>query len=216
MSEAARILGMPSATVRAWSCGYPYKSSTGGSRQFEPLITPADVKSKLLSFANLCELHVLSAIRKRHRVSLPKVRASLEFVQTKLNSARPLLDTQFRTNGIDLFVEHASTLLNVSSDGQQALRGDFERALSRIERDSSGTPIRLFPFTRVSGGDATRAVVVDPMLAFGRPIISGAGVKTDVIRSRFNAGDSIAEMAADYCVEAESIEEALRFEQLAA
>jgi uncharacterized protein (DUF433 family) len=59
-------------------------------------------------------------------------------------------------------------------------------------------------------------VVVDPTRAFGRPVISGAFVRTEVVEDRFRAGDTIDQMAADYDVPASVIEEALRFERLRA
>lgn len=210
-SEAARILGLPLATLKAWSFG----QASGSGRRFQPVIKSANKTAKLLSFANLCELHVLSAIRRNHKIPLPKVRASLDYVQGKLGSDRPLLDRDFKTNGIDLFVQHATKLLNVSQQGQQALRGEFEMALARIERDKKGAPIRLFPFSRSSGTatDQPRTVVIDPRMAFGRPVILEVAVPTGIIVDRFRAGDSLAEMAGDYGVAEADIEEALRFEQ---
>lgn len=209
-TEAARILGLPVATLKAWSFG----QASGAGKRFRPVIVAADGSRKLLSFANLCELHVLSAIRRHHRISLPKVRSSLDYVQAQLGSGRPLLDRDFKTNGVDLFVRHASKLLNVSQQGQQALRGEFELALARIERDRRGTPVRLFPFSRSAiGGEQPRTVVVDPRLSFGRPVISTVAVPTGIIVDRFRAGDSLAEMAGDYGVAEADIEEALRFEQ---
>jgi uncharacterized protein (DUF433 family) len=214
-SEAARILGLPAATLKAWSFGQAYRAHSGAKRRFQPVIMPADKKTRLLSFANLCELHVLSAIRRNHKIPLPKVRASLEYVRAQLGSDRPLLDRDFKTNGIDLFVRHASRLLNVSQQGQQALRGEFELALARIERDNSGMPIRLFPFSRSKSSEKQqpKTVVIDPRLAFGRPVISKVAVPTAIIVDRFRAGDSLAEMAGDYGVAEADIEEALRFEQ---
>ncbi|MBN8473702.1 DUF433 domain-containing protein [Sulfuritalea sp.] len=214
-SEAARILGLPVATLKAWSFGQVNRTPAGELRKFHAVIRPADAKRRLLSFANLCELHVLSAIRRQHKVSLPKVRASVEYVREKLGSDRPLLDRDFKTNGVDLFVRHASKLLNVTKQGQEALRGDFELALARIERDGRGAPIRLFPFSRSSQTERNqpRTVVIDPHLAFGRPVISQIAVPTAIIIDRFRAGDSMAEMAGDYGVREEDIEEALRFEQ---
>lgn len=214
-SEAARILGLPVATLKAWSFGQTNRTHSGEVRKFHAVIRPADARHRLLSFANLCELHVLSAIRRKHKVSLPKVRASVDYVKRKLGSERPLLDRDFKTNGIDLFVTHASTLLNVSRQGQEALRGEFEHALARIERDRSGTPIRLFPYSRSSMADKNqpKTVVIDPRLAFGRPVISEVAVPTAIIIDRFRAGDSVTEMAGDYGVGKEEIEEALRFEQ---
>ncbi len=205
------MLGLPLATLKAWSFG----QASGGGRHFQPVINPADQPAKLLSFVNLCELHVLSAIRRNHKIPLPKVRASLDYVQEKLGSERPLLDRDFKTNGIDLFVQHATKLLNVSKQGQQALRGEFEMALARIERDKKGAPIRLFPFSRSLSSEKQqpKTVVIDPRLAFGRPVISKVAVPTAIIVDRFRAGDSLAEMAGDYGVAAADIEEALRFEQ---
>ena len=214
-SEAARILGLPVATLKAWSFGQINRAPSGEARKFHAVIRPADARRRLLSFANLCELHVLSAIRRQHKVSLPKVRASVDYVKRKLGSERPLLDRDFKTNGIDLFVSHASTLLNVTRQGQEALRGEFEHALARIERDRSGAPIRLFPFSRSSLADKNqpKTVVVDPRLAFGRPVISAIAVPTAIIIDRFRAGDSMTEMAEDYGVATKDIEEAIRFEQ---
>lgn len=214
-SEAARILNLSVNTVRAWCFGQNYRSAAGAPKRFQPVIEPADLKGRLLSFANLCELHVLSAIRRSHKIPLPKVRESVEYLRTELDSARPLIDQQFHTNGIDLFVEHASRLLNVSRQGQEALRGDFQQALARIERDRRGSPIRLFPFSRTSLSDKEqpKAIVIDPRLSFGRPVLSSVAIRTDVIVGRFRAGDSMMEMAKDYGVDEKEIEEALRFEQ---
>lgn len=213
--EAAHILNLPAATLKAWCFGQGYRSNSGASKRFQPVIRPADGAARLLSFANLCELHILSAIRRQHKIPLPKVRDSMAYVRSKLGCERPLIDRQFRTNGIDLFVEHASKLLNVSKQGQEALRGEFELALARIERNHDGVPVRLFPFSRSSATDKVqpKTVVIDPRLSFGRPVLSKVAVPTEVIVDRFRAGDSVAEMARDYDVGEEEIEEALRFEQ---
>jgi uncharacterized protein (DUF433 family) len=215
VSEAARILYLPPATVKAWCYGQGYRSVSGDRKYFQPVIQAASPAPRLLSFVNLCELHVLSAIRRHHKIALPKVRESVEYVRSRLGANRPLVDREFKTNGIDLFVEHASQLLNVTRQGQKALRGEFELALARIERDRAGTPIRLFPFSRtnVPGSEQPRTIVIDPRLSFGRPVLSKAAIPTDVIVDRFHAGDSLTEMAKDYGVDEKDIEEALRFEQ---
>lgn len=164
----------------------------------------------------MCELHLLGVIRRHHRVNLPQVRGALEFVRGRLGVPRPLATVRFRTNGVDLFVEHAGELLNVSRDGQQALRQGFERALARIDFGSTGAPVLLFPLTREPGmeiADQPKAVLVDPLRSFGRPVLASVYVRTEVIVERFRAGDSIAEMASDFDASAADIEEALRFEQ---
>lgn len=215
-SEAAQILALPKATVQAWCFGHDYRHKADGKpKRFARVIEPADAKRKLLSFVNLCELHLLAVIRRRHRVRLAQVRKAVAFMQHKLGERRPLASAAFRTNGVDLFVNHADQLLNVSQQGQQALRADFERALTRIEYTQSGDPVVLFPFTRDAAHEAEqpRIVLVDPERSFGRPVLARAYVRTEVIEDRFNAGDRIADMALDYGVSATDIEEALRFER---
>ena len=131
---------------------------------------------------------------------------------------RPLATQQFLTNGVGLFVEHAGELLNVSEQGQQALREDFAQALARIEFGGHGGPVLLFSFTRNASprDEQPRSVVVDPARSFGRPVVAGAYVRTEVVVQRFRAGDTIAEMADDYAVPMAVIEEALRFEHRSA
>lgn len=215
--EAAHILGLPSATVQAWCFGHDYRHRHDGSRKlFARVIAPADERQRLLSFVNLCELHLLAVIRRHHRVQLPQVRAAVQYMRDRLGEDRPLASGKFRTNGVDLFVEHAGELLNVSKQGQRALREDFERALDRVDfAGDAQRPVRLFPFTRPPSRQELqpKIVLIDPALSFGRPVVAGAFVRTEVIESRFQAGDSIADMALDYGIDSSNIEEALRFEQ---
>lgn len=215
--EAAHLRKLSDSTVRAWCFGQGYRYR-GSTRTFRPVIEPVDRADRFLSFSNLCELHILGSITRGHRVPLQRVRRALDFVRKQTHSARPLLDEDFRTNGLDLFLSYDGQLLNVSGGGQMALRGEFERALDRIQRGISGTPVRLFPYTRKASQTTglPSVVAIDPKIAFGRPIVAGVGVRTDVINDRFGAGDSPAEMAEDYGVSEENILEALRYERLAA
>ena len=212
--EAAHMLALPPGTVKAWSFGQDYLHRDGTHKRFRALIAPADAKERLLSFNNLCELHMLAAIRRHYRVSMPAVRDSMNFVRRKLRMDRPLLSSEFRTNGVHLFIEHVGVLLNASREGQASLNSAFDRDLSRVERDARGVPVRLFPVTRDTPAADIQplAVVVDPRLAFGRPVLASAGVTTSVIQDRFLAGDSPREMADDYSVDEPDIWEALRFE----
>jgi uncharacterized protein (DUF433 family) len=213
-AEVARMLALPLGTVKAWSFGHDYRHRDGKPKRFIKLIDIADPARRLLSFANVCELHVLAAIRRNHRISMPVVRESLDFVTRELHEPRPLIASQFLTNGLDLFVKHAGQLLNTSQQGQQALRGDFEQALTRIERNREGMPVRLFPYSRTTSSlrDQPSSIVIDPQLAFGRPALARAGITTEVIADRYLAGDSEDEMAGDYGVEPTDIREAIRFE----
>ena len=214
-AEVAHLLKVPNSTVLSWCFGQAYRNRQGTSKTFLPVIDPAGPGRRLLSFSNLCELHVLAAITRHHRIPLQRVRSALAHVRNEMRSHRPLLAEDFRTNGLGLFLEHAGQLVNVSGGGQAAFRGEFERALDRIERGARGAPVRLFPFSRrpERTSEQPQVIAIDPRIAFGRPIVAKARVRTDVIFDRFGAGDSPAEMAGDYGVGEEDIFEALRYEQ---
>lgn len=211
IGEAARYLNMPPATTRYWATG---------QGQYPSLITVPDHRPTLLSFLNLVELHVLAAIRRAHMVPMPKVRAAIKWLERNMidpaDKRHPLISKQLSTDGLDLFVEHYGKLVNVSQDGQIAMREVMSAALERIERDPSGIPIRLFPFTRSSIANAPAMVVIDPRLSAGRPVIAGTGLATEVIAERYKAGESVSELVHDYERTVDEIEEAIRCELQAA
>lgn len=80
---------------------------------------------------------------------------------------------------------------------------------SRVEV-KDGTPARLFPFTRDIAQNSPRIVVMDPRIRFGQPTVKG--VPTIVLAERWRAGDSATELAEDYSLTTEEVEEALRYE----
>lgn len=186
--------------------------TTSGPRTFEPVILVADPAERLLSFRNLVEVHVLSAIRRKHQVRLQEVRGAVEYLRKHFQSQHPLADQEMKTDGINLFIEQYGKLVNVSREGQLAMREVLSDHLDRIERDPKGIAIRLYPF---SGRPERRTVAIDPRVKYGRPCIIGTGIPTDIIAGRFTSGDSIKEIADDYGRPSEDIEEAIRFENAA-
>jgi uncharacterized protein (DUF433 family) len=80
-------------------------------------------------------------------------------------------------------------------------------SLARIEYDDQGR-VRLFPSLRRA--DSVTSIVIDPRLAWGRPVLVGTAVPIADVRSRFDAGDSVDELARDFDVAPALIEDALR------
>jgi uncharacterized protein (DUF433 family) len=212
--EAAHYLRVPLSTLRAWTLGQSYTNEKGHSRSFQSVIQIADMKDRLLSFNNLVEIHVLSGIRRVHEIPLPKIRKGLKYLRGELGTNRPLLTQKFLTDGLDLFVEHSGLLLNVTREGQLPFREMVERFLKRIERDPTGTPIKLYPFSRHAGKDDEKKIVIDPSIAFGRPTLVGTAIPTANIFERFLAGEPVEDLAQDFSVDKSLVEEAIRCEQI--
>jgi uncharacterized protein (DUF433 family) len=202
LAAAAHHLGLPGNTVRYWALGRD---------AYKPVILIADPAEKLLSFRNLVELHVLSAVRRQHNVSLPSVRKAVLFLRRVFGSEHPLSDDEMRTDGKHLFVQKFGKLINATQDGQLAMEQLLDAHLRRIDRDAKGLPIRLFPFTRMKP-EGPRSVVIDPRVQFGRPCLAGTGVPTAVVRQRFKAGEELSSLAEDYGSNVKDLEEAIRYE----
>lgn len=211
ITEAARYLRMPQVTLRSWVVGRSYPTTTG-ERFFKPVIHLTEEGWPVLSFVNMVEAHVLEAIRRQENIPLHKVRAAVGFLERHYHSRHPLAEHQFETDGLDLFIQKAGLLINLSQAGQFAMREIVAAYLRRIERDVQGLPIRLYPFTRKREPEEPRAVVIDPFVSFGRPVLAGTGIATAVLAERFKAGESVEELAKDYGRSALDIQEALRCE----
>ncbi|HTU23940.1 MAG TPA: DUF433 domain-containing protein [Pirellulales bacterium] len=209
--EVARYLRMPVATLRSWVLGRDYPTGKGKKR-FQPLIELADPASHLLSFVNLAEAHVLCACRRFHQIRMDKIRAAIDYVAKELGSAHPLVDCQFETNGISLFVGRYGELVDVSAQGQAVIRELIEQYLERLER-ADGRVARLYPFTRPAiGAENPRSVFIDPRVSFGRPTLATVHVATAAIAERYFAGESVDHLAEDYGCEKLDVEEAIRCE----
>lgn len=208
LTEAAAYLRVPRSTLRAWFFGMG---------TFRPVLAIARKVPPALSFYNLVEAHVLNSIRTEHR--LRDVRRALLYVERNLGVERPLIRKTFQSDGVDLFVEHLGGLLNVTKEGQLAMREVLAAHLRRLDFDQAGIAERLYPFTRAGtrGGlevGDPRSLVFDPRISFGRLIIAGTGVPTATIADRFGAGDTLDDLAADYGIPHELVEEAVRCEKL--
>ena len=216
LAEAAHYLRMPEGTLRSWVVGRFYPAA-GTRKHSRPLIHLDDTKKQYLSFINLVEAHVLAAIRRRHGVRLSKVRRALDYVNRQFRVEHPLINQAFQTDGLDLFVERYGELINASREGQHAMKEIIGVYLQRIEWDSKGLPIKLYPFTRDTQAKAAplsdpRVVVMNPAVSFGRPVIAGTGIPVLSIYERYRAGDSVADLAKDFRLETSAIEEAIRCE----
>jgi len=198
VAEAAKYLLLPAATLRDWVAGR------------DRVIRPAATTGHVLSFWNLVEAYVLASLRRSHGVPLQRVRKALRYVEKELDLQRPLIEQDFLTDGLDLFVQKYGALINASKQGQTEIRQLLEASLERVDRDPKGLASRLFPWSREPS--EPRGVEIDPRRAFGKLVITGTGVPTAIIAERMRAGESIRHLARDYGLPADKIEDAVRWE----
>ena len=209
-ADAARYVRAPVATVRAWFLG----TKTGWG-QFHPVLQLDDPTRRMLSFRNLVELHVLNSIRKRHRVTLFRVRTAIEILSVAWKSEHPLAEQDILTDGYELFARVSGLLTNVSNDDKQIILDKVLRAaLRRIERHPTGGACKLFPFPSAEVESAEpQTIEINPSVQFGRSCLAGTGIPTEILYQRHRGGDGVDVLAHDYEMPIERVREAIRFEQ---
>lgn len=215
--DVAHILNIPKSTLRSWLYGQDYRSEDGTPQHFKPLIAAQHkTRGDALSFMDLVEAHVVSSLRRQHLVRMNDIRRALErILEQSPNSRHPLAEKQFAVLGKNLFIEETTKLTSITLDGQAVLRTLLENSLKRIERNPSGHAIFLFPFPRflrLVEWSPPMTVVINPRIAFGRPVLAGTRIPTAIIAERVATGESLDEVATDYDRRPEEILEAIRWE----
>jgi uncharacterized protein (DUF433 family) len=202
-AEAAHYLHLPSTTVRNW---------VHGNANFKPVVALPNRKATLLSFVNLVEVHVLSAIRRHHNIPMQKVRRAVEFLRKCYDQAHPLANHKFETDGVDLFIQELGRTVNIVREGQVAMRELIEAHLERVDWDAGGMPAVLYPFVSADTAIARKPVMFDPSIEFGRLVLVETGIPTVEIAQRYKAGENVDALADDYGRTRLEIEDAIRCE----
>lgn len=213
LAEAARYLKVAPATLRSWFVGRPYPRGQG-TAHFKPLIRPAGNPPPILSFWNLIEAHVLRSLRTDHGVKMDALRRAIDYSQKKLQIDRLLLSPELRTGAGKLLLERYGELIELSASGQVAMRRLFKEHLERVEWDKWQFPVRLYPAMGETFA-LNRPIAIDAQVAFGRPVLAKRGITTGAIADRIDAGETVADLATDYDLSPEEIEEAVLYERIA-
>lgn len=195
--QAAQYVGIPRHTLRRW---------IGEDGLIVTSVPNA------LSFNNLAEAHILKAMRKVHGLSLQGIRKALRELAQLRQSAHPLLDEAFETDGVNLCIRDEDEVINLSQRSQREFREFVSLYLHRIQRDETGRVARLYPFIVADRESEPKNISISPTVSFGKPVLAGTGISTSVIVGRFNARDSVADLAREYNVMPAVLEDAIRWE----
>ena len=203
-AEADRIARVTPNTSRRWLKGYQFWY--GEERRAMPPVTPGRGEQDAVSFVDLMEVAAVSKLRKKN-ISYRRIRQINSYCRLQLKVPRPLVTERFKIVGEDIFLAaDFNVLLNVGREaGALAWREALEPFLEDVEYENQ-IARRWWPL----GKD--RSVMVDPDYGFGLPVVEGVGVRTEIIAERHRAGDSTDEIAYDFDVTPEQIDDALRWE----
>lgn len=198
VQEAARYARIAPQTIVQWQKG------NRGALAPRP-------KREALSYLELVEVAVVAALRSQG-VALSRMREAREYLATTLKSEYPFAQYRFKSDGRRLFIDFAEVvgpksgfgkLLRPDQQGQLAWESVIGR-LTEFEYERHGIVIRW----HVAGSDS--AVVIDPRISFGSPMVNG--VATWAIKGRWQAGEPPDEIADDFGLREKDVVDALVFE----
>lgn len=206
-AEADRLAGVGRGTSSRWLKGYRYRSAPDELRAMPP-VTEGGEPGDAVSFVDLVEVVVIGGLREKG-FSLRTIRKINEYCQLYLNRTRPLVTETFKFSGRDIFVRASyGHLLNVSGNlGMQAWDEVLDPFLETVDYENE-LARRWWPMGR------DYPVVVDPDYGFGLPVVSGSGVRTEILAERARAGDGDEEIAYDFGLDFDQVEAALLYEGL--
>ena len=204
LCEAARYTGVPASTLRAW-----FMPGTGHAAL--PPIFQAEYRTPgeplELIFLNLMEAFVGRFFR-QNGVSSAQLRAAHQALADHLGAPHPFAHC-------DLCTGHGRILKNCFVFGRAAEVVDvvsrqtwfpqMKRWLAHLDYDASSCLVARW---RIADG-----VEIDPRIAFGQPVVNGAGVTTCVLANQVAANGGNAALVADlFDLPESSVMDAARFE----
>jgi uncharacterized protein (DUF433 family) len=203
-AEADRIVRVSSGTSRRWLKGYGFWYN--GQRHEIPPVSSATEAKEAVTFVDLMEVATIGQLRTKG-FSFKRVRQINSYCRLYLGESRPLVTQKFKVGGQDIFLDiDFDVLVNVGREaGMMAWREVLAPFLEDVEYEND-LARRWWPLGK------ERMVVVDPDYGFGLPVVEGTGVRTEIIAERYRAGDKTNEIAYDFDVTSEQINDALRWE----
>jgi uncharacterized protein (DUF433 family) len=203
LREAAGYLGVPKSTIHHWA-----RPAAG-----KPLITvfPRRGAQATVPFIGFAEAYVLAAFR-RAGVPLQRIRPAVDALSRSIGLEHALASKRLYTDGAEVLYDYAADRneddlleLVVVRTRQHQFSEVVRHYLRRITYGSDGwaTRVRLPSYQRAN-------VIVDPKIAFGLPLVVHGGARVEDLVDRFVAGDSVADIAYDFDVPPEEVEDVIR------
>ena len=218
VADAARIVDVHPSTLATWAKGYTRRPPGGQPVVGPPIITAAAAGrwgEPTIAFVGLAEALVLAAVR-RSGVPMQRVRPALEALQKEIGVEHALASRRLFSDGAELLYDFGESRrgtdegdraleLVVVRSGQRVFADVIRDYLQRIEyaEDDYAAVISVPAYARAD-------VVADPTRSFGAPIFQRGGVRVEDVLERFWSGDTLGEVAAEFGVPVDHVEDVVR------
>jgi uncharacterized protein (DUF433 family) len=161
-----------------------------------------------IPFIGFAEAFVLSSFRKAG-LPLQRIRPAVEILAKEIGVEHALASKSLYTDGAEVLFDYGNRTgskdlmdLTVVRTQQRQFTKIVHGYLKRIDFGGDGwaDSIRLSTYSAAE-------VIVDPRVGFGLPVLADGGARVEDLVDRFRAGDSVHELADDFGVPSEQVED---------
>lgn len=212
-AEAARFVGVATSTFATWANGYVRRPPGRPEVVGAPIVTSlaGERGYPSIPFVGLAEAMVLAAFR-HAGVSLQHIRQAVAIISDEIGLEHALASRRLFSDGAVILYDYAEAEQDDELSGltevvsrQRVFAPVVEEYLKRITYGGDGYAVRL-----VSPATSRSLVVADPERAFGQPIFIHGAVRVEDVLDRWRAGEPLIEVAEDFGVPPEDVEDILR------
>lgn len=217
VAEVSRLVNMKPWTVRRYLRGYEYdyEYTDGAHRTKQPPVVKSNkqYQEPYASFLDLVDLLFVDVLLKRG-YGLPTIRKALDEVRERLGTPH-FGQSVFFASGNEHIMWKSSKynrdIIALQSGGQMAIPEIVELLDDKLDFEEVtdyGFANRYFP------KGAQDYIVIDPEIAFGRPVLKNRGVPTNNIYDLYlGEQEKIEPVSAWFNIPAPEIKAAVSFEQ---
>jgi len=200
VADAARYARTHPQTVSYWHYG---------GRALGPAL-PGKERGKPLSYLQLVEVAFVATFR-RLGVSLQRIRRARDYLAQRFESEYPFAEYRLATEGHHVLMDlqqaepdaEVGRLILADANGQTAWRDVVAQRFAEFVYEYD-----LALVWRLGGPDSP--IVIDPRVAFGAPTVRGT--PTWALKGRWEAGEDVDDIQADFSLRRDDVLQALAFE----
>jgi len=206
---AARLSKVSERRIRYWLKRLESENAREDNRFWQGEHQPIDLKI-VLGFLDLQEVRFVEAFL-RAGVSWKVLRAAHEVARKRYHNEHPFCTRTFATDGKHIIEElkNASDQIEYEeiAKTQKVFTSVVHPFIRDLEFSADKRLLRWWPL------GPQRSVVLDPHRQFGQPIVTDAGVATEILYLAVKAGQSERDVANWYEVQESGVRDAVDFEE---
>lgn len=200
LNEVAFYARMNKRTVSRW-----FKGDNSTKTVFDHKTAAPQIEVETVNFYEFIEALTIRAIRTQYKISLKKIRNSLDEIKKEYEIDYPFAKNHVCfTDGKEIYIEFKNNFIQVSRPNQHqfTMRPIIEEHLKDIVFDKNNLAKQYRP---------TEGIVFDPHIRFGEPVLEGSRLKVQTIYDAVIAEGSKEAVAEIYGIDLREVEIAFKY-----